>query len=86
MWRVVLGVLFFTALVCIRCWVAYKAYYPEHKGYAAVSVLRMALIAAIGVSALLASGFNLQVVVIICLVLFALSYCIPVTRPKLTTT
>jgi hypothetical protein len=66
MWRIV-GVLFFAALVCIRCWVAYRAYFPEYKGFAAVSVLRMVLVAAIGISALWMSGFAFQVIVIVCL-------------------
>lgn len=84
MWRV-LGTALFLIPIAIRCWLIKKAAWPEYKGYAVVSVIRLALIMGIGIVALWASGMTTGILAIVFTALFAFSFLIPVNRPKVNT-
>jgi hypothetical protein len=82
MWRVLATVLFLLP-VAIRCWLVKKTAWPEYKGYAVVSVMRLALIMGIGVAALWARGMTPEILAIVFMALVVVSLLIPVSRPKL---
>jgi presenilin-like A22 family membrane protease len=78
MWRV-LGTGLFLIPIAIRCWLMKKAW-PSYKGYAWLSVIRLALVMGIGIAALW--GVT-KVVLIVIMFLFGVSFLVPATRPKL---
>jgi hypothetical protein len=82
MWRVLATVLFLIP-VAIRCWLVKKTAWPEYKGFAVVSVVRLALIMGIGIAALWARGLMTEILAIVFMTLLVLSLLIPVSRPKL---
>jgi len=81
MWRV-LGTVLFVIPVTIRCWLVKKTAWPKYKGYAVVSVIRLALIMGIGIAALWSRGMTTQILAIVFMALLVVSLLIPVSRPK----
>ena len=79
MWRP-LGTALFLIPIAIRCWLMKKAAWPSYKGYAVLSVIRTALIMGIGIAVLWRLT---EVVLIVIMALFAVSFLVPATRPKL---
>jgi hypothetical protein len=79
----VLGIVLFLIPVVIRCWLVKKTAWPEYKGYAVVSVMRLALIIGIGIAALWARGMTTEILAIVFMALLVVSLLIPVSRPKL---
>ena len=80
-WRV-LGTVVFLIPIAIRCWLVKKKAWPEYKGYAVVSVIRLALLMGIGVAALWAVGNATQILAMVFMALFVVSLLIPLRRPQ----
>ena len=78
MWRI-LGTALFMIPIAIRCWLMKKAAWPSYKGYAVLHVVRIALVMGVGIAGLWRVTVVIPVVIVF---LLALSFLVPVTRPK----
>jgi hypothetical protein len=79
MWRV-LGTALFLIPIAMHCWLMKKSAWPSYKGYAVLSVIRTALMIGTGVAALWGMA---GVALIVIMAVLAVSFLVPVTRPKL---